>query len=423
MKKIKFFTTISLLALILITCFTPYTGEEATITVNLGDGSGRAVTKNDILNSLNYTIQVDSQNFGPFAGQTTITISVAAGRRAIGVEGYRNGVLFAEAYTTEFIRPGQNPISIHMVPAIIKEVSAVESIMAVWPGTVTNPIQLRFDMELGADEWEGILDAIGAATPLKYVTMDLSRCRPGIGLHTSGSWPWEFGLYVDTGPGTIIFDPDPGSSVFPTTYQSGKAQVLSIILPNVAEEIKTISPPVFGGFSSLVRAEGRNVTIIGGDTFNNVHTLTSADFPKASTINGSAFTATGLTSISLPEATLLGPNVFSNCSSLTSVYLPKVTSLGVTTFAYSSSPLPLVITFGSAAPIVGIETFIGVAPKNVTIRVRRGATGYGSLPFTVTGNDSTSNWGNGFRGAGWNSGFSGSLTDINTNISLTIVPF
>ena len=427
MKKISFLFIAAIFVLLFSTCFSPYAGDEATITLNLGGGQGRAVTKDGILNSLSYTIRVGSKSFGPFVGQTDITVSVIPGRWAIEVEGYQNGVLFAEGYTTEYIRPGHNPISINMEPAIIKEVSAVEKVMAVWQGTVHNPIKLRFDLELGADEWEGILDTIGGTTPLKYVTMDLSRCKPGNGYSPTG-YAQRFGLYVDLGPGTIIFDPEPNQPYALPFYQSGKAQVLSIILPDVAEVVQTISiDTVFAGFTALVRAEGRNVTIIGDKAFSMITTLTSVDFPKASTIGESAFTATGLTSVSFPEATHIGDNVFSVCNSLTSVYLPKVTSLGNTNFI--SSTAPLVITFGSAAPTVGTNTFQYIAAsKTVTIRVPRGATGYitGSLPvtakITVTGGDSSPNWGNGFRGAGWNGSALGSGT-INQSISLTIVPY
>jgi hypothetical protein len=62
------------------------------------------------------------------------------------------------------------------------------------------------------------------------------------------------------------------------------------------------------------------------------------------------------------------------------------------------------------------------APKTVTVKVPRGATGYGPVPATYTGNDTTVAWGNGFRGAGWDgSAFTYSSSDINTYITLNIV--
>jgi hypothetical protein len=59
--------------------------------------------------------------------------------------------------------------------------------------------------------------------------------------------------------------------------------------------------------------------------------------------------------------------------------------------------------------------FAGVTvAKTVTVRVPSGATGYGVSPT-----DTTVNWGNGFRGMGWD-GSSYLTPYINSDISLTI---
>jgi hypothetical protein len=59
-------------------------------------------------------------------------------------------------------------------------------------------------------------------------------------------------------------------------------------------------------------------------------------------------------------------------------------------------------------------------PKFVTVKVPGTASGYAaSLPATYSGADTTDNWGNGFRGGGWNGSSMRSGT-VNSNIRLTV---
>jgi hypothetical protein len=77
-------------------------------------------------------------------------------------------------------------------------------------------------------------------------------------------------------------------------------------------------------------------------------------------------------------------------------------------------------------------SFFDSTKKTVTVKVPSGATGYASsLPATFTGSDSAANWGNGFRGGGWNGsafvvaalgseGTIGGAGWVDSNITLTI---
>jgi hypothetical protein len=56
--------------------------------------------------------------------------------------------------------------------------------------------------------------------------------------------------------------------------------------------------------------------------------------------------------------------------------------------------------------------------KSVTVKVPSGATGYGTVPFD-NGDTSADNWGNAFRGKGWD-GTSYLTGTVNGNITLTI---
>jgi hypothetical protein len=65
---------------------------------------------------------------------------------------------------------------------------------------------------------------------------------------------------------------------------------------------------------------------------------------------------------------------------------------------------------------LGILMLNGItANRTVTVKVPNGATGYGTSPTNTTAD----NWGNGFRGAGWDGSTTGSGY-INTYITLKI---
>jgi hypothetical protein len=75
---------------------------------------------------------------------------------------------------------------------------------------------------------------------------------------------------------------------------------------------------------------------------------------------------------------------------------------------------------------MGKDIFYGVtSTKPVTVKVPSGATGYGPIPCSYT-TDTTTNWGNGFRGGGWDGTtftFTGSASDINPYIELNIITY
>jgi hypothetical protein len=67
---------------------------------------------------------------------------------------------------------------------------------------------------------------------------------------------------------------------------------------------------------------------ITDDTFHNCISLTSVDFPAATTIGSEAFRyCRSLTSISVPKVTLIGSCAFEGCSNLTSISLPELIAI------------------------------------------------------------------------------------------------
>ena len=124
--------------------------------------------------------------------------------------------------------------------------------------------------------------------------------------------------------------------------------------------------------------------------------------------------------MSLPAATTIGADAFYGCTALETVSLPTATGIGTGAFI-STGAKALTVTLGVAAPSLGTNLFHNVsAAKAVTVKVPSGATGYGELPGTYTGTDTTDNWGNGFRGGGWDGSNMTDSSTVNSNISLTI---
>jgi hypothetical protein len=86
---------------------------------------------------------------------------------------------------------------------------------------------------------------------------------------------------------------------------------------------------------------------------------------------------------------------------------------------------------GSNAPDLGYEIFYSYdryIAKTVTVKVPWYADGYGEIPATYSGTDTSENWGNGFRGGGWDNYRDGDgmfahydgASVINSNITLHV---
>jgi hypothetical protein len=159
-----------------------------------------------------------------------------------------------------------------------------------------------------------------------------------------------------------------------------------------------------------------NITRIGSYAFGSCTNLTSVNFPAATDIGDYAFdSCTNLTSVNFPAATDIGSQAFDSCTSLASMSFPQATFIGYG--AFSTGTTTLTIILGSSAPTLRNGIFKEVwGSKTVTVKVPSGATGYGTIPNTYSGTDTTKNWGNGFRGGGWD--WNGSeFTTINNQTS------
>jgi hypothetical protein len=125
---------------------------------------------------------------------------------------------------------------------------------------------------------------------------------------------------------------------------------------------------------------------------------------------------TGPTAVDLPPATSIGSYAFAGCTGLTAVDLPAAASIGSYAFAYTDSTA-LIVTLGSTAPTLEINLFNNVtANKTVTVKRPTSADSqYGAAPADTT----VQNWGNAFRGKGWD-GTSYLTGTVNGYITLAI---
>jgi hypothetical protein len=124
---------------------------------------------------------------------------------------------------------------------------------------------------------------------------------------------------------------------------------------------------------------------------------------------------TGLQSATAANVTSVGSYAFYGCANLASVSLPAAASIGERAFCLTGN-MSLTVTLGNTAPTLGTNMFDYISvSKTVTVKVPSGATGYGSSPANTTDN----NWGNAFRGKGWD-GIAYLGGTVNSYVMLTI---
>jgi hypothetical protein len=259
-------------------------------------------------------------------------------------------------------------VMVRLDSSSLNSVSAVSTYLSSNTAPVFLPVSLNL-ADTGGNSWADLLGAIQTAN--KNVALDLSACTMTGMTATAG----EF---------------DPG------TANTGESKIVSLVLPDTAASIKagTSSAPTFRYFGALKSIAAAGVTGVGGYAF---------------------FGCTALTSVSLPAATSISGSAFEGCTGLTTVSLPAATSIGNYAFG-DTGGTPLTLTLGVTAPTLGANMFYDVtADKAVTVKVPSGATGYGTVPVNTTDN----NWGNAFRGRGWDGSAYGTGI-VNGNIKLTV---
>jgi hypothetical protein len=178
----------------------------------------------------------------------------------------------------------------------------------------------------------------------------------------------------------------------------------------------------FDGCTSLITADFPLAISVGNYAFDGCTSLTTVDLSSATSIGNYAFNGcTSLTTVDLSSAATIGDHAFDGCTGLATVDLSSVTNIGNQVFSNTGGQ-GLTVTVGEVIPMMGIQMFVSVTTaKIVTVKVPAGATGYGPIPAIYDNTDNTSyNWGNGFRGGGWNGSTMSTATTINSSITVNI---
>jgi hypothetical protein len=341
-------------------------------------------------------------------------------------------------------------------------------------GTNTDPVPLPLAITLSAENWNGLLDAIADANGGAgvYVALDLAAC-------TRGNYLFGGGLRADgtfdpgtanTGESRIVslVLPDAAASVVAGTSTipafknfTALSEVNAVAVTGIGNyafrdcdslvevsfpAAKTIGNYAFEGCEHLVEASFPAATSTGRVAFQGCTSLVKASFPLATSILDGAFqSCTSLVEVFFPQATSIGggasfwdctslveasfPKVtsidqytFIGCIALKTIHLPAVTFIGFRVFGYTGTQA-LTVILGNTVPGLSNGMFLEVtAAKIVTVKVPSGASGYAdALPAAFTGTDATPNWGNAFRGGGWNQNTNTYIGGaVNDNIDLTI---
>jgi len=214
----------------------------------------------------------------------------------------------------------------------------------------------------------------------------------------------DFPIAVSIGDGAFYDCTALESAVFLTVTAIGSqafrgcTALIGVTIP----AITSIPSQAFYDCASMESADFPLVTSIGPQAFYACFALAAVDIPAAIAIEFQAFAGgSSLTELDFPAVTDIGADAFFYCITLENAHFPAVTSIGSTAFRVCVSLTT--ITLGDTAPTVGINMFQSItAAQTITVQVPAGATGYGILPETYSGDDSTENWGNALRGLGWN---------------------
>ncbi|MDR2491429.1 MAG: leucine-rich repeat domain-containing protein [Spirochaetaceae bacterium] len=266
----------------------------------------------------------------------------------------------------------------------------------------------------------------------KNVLLDLSTC-------TTSHFTERGGLSTDGN-----FD---GYSTG-ASYYYGKQKIQELILPDAATSTLSTTDAgnsAFGGIG-FQTISGANVVTIGQLSFYSHYELTSVDFPAVQTIEESAFLycdslevinlpsaqsigivafgyCTNLTTVNLPAATYIGNRAFYQCNSLTTVNIPAAAFIGPSAFS-TTGATALTVTLGATRPTLAPGIFYEITtPKAVTVRVPSSSLNTYKSDYS-DGIASAQNWGNAFRGKGWNGvAYIEPYSSVNTNISLIFEPY
>ena len=131
--------------------------------------------------------------------------------------------------------------------------------------------------------------------------------------------------------------------------------------------VTKINSNAFKDNTTLTSVSLPNITIIGDSCFEKCYALTSIEIPNATSLGQYCFyECEELTSIKIPKVTNLGENCFEKCKKLTSISLPKIQIIGDNCFADCSN-LTTVTLGGFGLPIINTNGFSSTSFTTVVV--------------------------------------------------------
>jgi hypothetical protein len=320
------------------------------------------------------------ENISPVSTENPVTLNAAdygIGAHNVTFKGKKEGITYSKVVL--FVVAAAVPPP----DGALTSVQAVASYLNSAPGggSEAEPVSLVVAINLseGGDptNWAALVTAIDNAD--KFVDLDLSGCA------LNGT---EFDPAKDT-----------------TSLNTGKAKIVSLVLPDTATSVKqakTYSNGSFHEFSRIKSISGSGITAIDQYVFSGHQTLTTLNLPNVTSISGTSAVrgSTALTTVNLPKLASMGSFTFQDCTALTEVDLPQLTEVATTAFqgcaelarvnipgvtsikvqgfakAFKANAA-VTIVMGKTAPALAGNIFYSVdSTVTVTVQVPANATGY-----------------------------------------------
>ena len=274
------------------------------------------------------------------------------------------------------------------------------------------PIKIDLgDMTQADSGWQILLGVIDAAD--KFVNLELSECdMSGIEFNPVGN--------ISTGKNKIVELTLPGTTqkIVAGSDDNGAFKNFNSLKSVTGEIIDIIGNYAFFNCTALENVSLTSTATIGSHAFKDCTSLVNVDLDNATYISDSAFAGcTSLVNVSFSYAMTIEAQVFSGCTKLESVNLSSATFIGF--FSFQSCIALKSVTLGSTVPNLGESICNSIVGSEITIMIpSTGATDYTPYPDGVSGDDTSSNWANGFRGGGWDENMTTSTSSINKNIAV-----
>ena len=268
-----------------------------------------------------------------------------------------------------------------------------------------------------------------------------------------GKWLTGTGDWAFKGCGELTTVNFPRVTAIGIEAFSHCGKLTAVSVTSMTDRVVSIGSRAFFACDKLENAYFPKVTSIGGEAFRYCGTLTSVDFPEVTSIDIAAFSHCGklenvnfpkltsinsinafhgceaLTSVEFPKLTHIGDYAFGMCSNLVSISIPEIVYIG--RFVFRGSYQLTTVTLGATPPTMGHNIFVDDhsnpgGPRQVTVNIpesAKAAYGVPGLPETNFNNSNQgNNWGNAFRGLGWDGTryftWWPDFAEINNNINL-----